>query len=188
MQCLNFYIVKDVILLSLVLLATYSDLRTRKIPNKLTINGILLGLLLCITTFAWSGGSFNLVHLGQGLLFSLGGILLAFGLGILPFMAGGLGGGDVKLLIMIGAFMGPQFTLWTALYTAICGGTIALFFIVKRFLKKEKLFAGFFSFATDYWQHLVYKTELVNTQEKQEKFPYSLAILGGVVLAFLNII
>jgi prepilin peptidase CpaA len=43
-----------------------------------------------------------------------------------------LGAGDVKLLVAIGALMGPTFTLWTLLGTALAGGALGLVYAWRR--------------------------------------------------------
>ncbi len=45
---------------------------------------------------------------------------------MLPFALGGLGGGDVKLLAALGAWLGPGDVLWLSLYTGVAGGVMAL--------------------------------------------------------------
>ena len=169
----------------LVVLAVISDLKTRKIPNQLTINGILCGIFLNMLIYGWANGSFDAFGLMAGLWFSFLGALLALVIGLAPFAVGGWGGGDVKLLMLIGAFVGVGQTFQTILYTAIAGGIVAVFYLIKRFLKKEKLFGNFLGTLKDYYNHYVYKTELVETESKQEKFPYSIAILAGLTASFI---
>jgi prepilin peptidase CpaA len=45
---------------------------------------------------------------------------------MVPFALEGLGGGDVKLLGAIGAWLGPWQALWTGLYAGVAGGVMAL--------------------------------------------------------------
>ncbi|MFC1595691.1 prepilin peptidase [Candidatus Margulisiibacteriota bacterium] len=177
-------LLKNIILLSLVLWATYSDIKTRKIPNKLTINGMLAGILIAMLVFAWQSGSFNPGGLWQGFISGFGGCLVALMLGVIPFAVGGLGGGDIKLLMLIGAFTGPVIALWTVLYTALAGGVVAVLFLIKRVIKKESLFGDFVKKLKEYKDHYVYQTELPKDSASGEKFPYSIAILAGLLMAF----
>jgi hypothetical protein len=64
-------------------------------------------------------------RLGRSWHASLGWFIgaLAF---IVPFALGGLGGGDVKLLAAIGAWLGPAGAFWVALYAGVAGGVMAL--------------------------------------------------------------
>ena len=101
--------------LTVAAIACITDLRTRRIPNVLTFGAALAGLLY---QFAIGG----IDALGQGLLGWLLGAVIFF----LPFALGGLGGGDVKLLAALGAWLGPVDALWLVLYSGIAGGIMAL--------------------------------------------------------------
>ena len=82
-------------LLVLLAAAAVADARTRRIPNRLTLAGILLGLLLAIT----GGGpaAFASALAGSGAAFAAFFVLYALG---------GMGAGDVKLVAAAGAFLG----------------------------------------------------------------------------------
>ena len=95
--------------------ACVTDLRTRRIPNVLTIGAALAGLVFQFAT----GG---VEALGQAALGWLLGALVF----LLPFALGGLGGGDVKLLAALGAWLGPADALWLVLYTGVAGGVMAV--------------------------------------------------------------
>lgn len=99
---------------ALLLAAAWSDLRSRRIPNALTMSGLAAGLLL--------RGIAGPEALVEGLV----GILLALVV-TLPFlMLGVIGGGDVKLLMAIAGFMGPRDFLWAAAIIAIIGGMVGV--------------------------------------------------------------
>ena len=101
--------------LAIASLACVTDLRTRRIPNVLTFGAALAGLLYQFV----SGGIDGLGHAALGWL--VGAVIF-----ILPFALGGLGGGDVKLLAALGAWLGPGDVLWLSLYTGVAGGVMAL--------------------------------------------------------------
>ena len=103
------------ILLAMVLIAAAIDVRTRRIPNWLTFSSLLLGLAL---QYAAAGP--------KGLLLGLLGVLVGGGLFFVPFLLGGMGAGDLKLMAAAGAFLGPQGALWAVLCTGIAGGVLAL--------------------------------------------------------------
>ena len=71
------------------------DVRTRRIPNSLTLPGIVFGLLLHLLLGGWR-------QLGASVWAGIvcGLVFLAF------YLAGGMGGGDVKLLAGVGAWTG----------------------------------------------------------------------------------
>ena len=105
-----------VIVLTLVLaIATWTDLRSRLIPNWLTFSTIGLALL----AHAWFGGF-------PGLLFSLAGLGTGFGLFIALYVAGGMGAGDVKLMAAIGAVVGAYGALVSGMLAILVGGVYAL--------------------------------------------------------------
>ena len=110
----------DWVLLGLVLLAAFLDLRTRRIPNWLTVSGFAIGL------------AFRVPH-GAGPFFDgLAAGLIAFGLALPVFALGGLGGGDVKLLAAVGTFLGVE-RLWAALLvTVLAGGALATVAVVRQ--------------------------------------------------------
>ncbi len=99
----------------LSLTACLFDLKQRRIPNVLTFGGAAVALAFSL----WTGGFAGLVMAAAG--WAVG--LLAF----LPIFAlRGIGGGDVKLLAALGAWIGPGQAVWLALWTALSGGVFAL--------------------------------------------------------------
>ena len=104
------------LLIPMAIVITYMDVRYRRIPNKLVVVTLLGGLAL--NTFF--GGS-------QGLLLSLGGFALAFGLMFFFHVFGTMGAGDVKLFAAIGAVNGLSLVLPTLIVVALTGGLLAIF-------------------------------------------------------------
>lgn len=111
------------ILSGLLLAATLSDLRTRRIPNALVIYGSALGLCLQVLAPAHAG-------LVPGVEPGLGTALLggATGLALLlpMYLVRALGAGDVKLLAMVGVWLGAQGVLYATLWTMVAGGVLSL--------------------------------------------------------------
>ena len=103
----------------LAIMITYMDVRYRRIPNKLVLAILLAGLT--INTFF--GGS-------RGLLTSLGGLGLSFGIMFLLHVFGTMGAGDVKLFAAIGAVNGLSLVIPTLLLVALTGGVLAIFMMV----------------------------------------------------------
>ena len=62
----------------------------------------------------------------SGFVFSLSGTLLGIGLLIVPYLMGGMGAGDAKLLGSVGAILGPKGVFIAFLFTAIAGGIYAV--------------------------------------------------------------
>jgi prepilin peptidase CpaA len=95
--------------------ATFTDLRSRRIPNWLVVPFMLAGLVVPAWLFGWHGFGQSMEGFGLGALV----------FGILSWVAG-MGMGDVKLVAAIGAWVGPQQLLLAMVLTAMTGGLIAL--------------------------------------------------------------
>ncbi len=117
----------DIVLFTILIPALYYDLRKNIIPNFLTYGGIAFGLLMVFIL-----GDTNQI---QGHLF---GLVLGFGLFYIFFLFGWVGGGDVKLMGVIGVLKGVVFLVQAIVWTAIFGGIIGiLIFFYGIFTKKS---------------------------------------------------
>ena len=92
----------------------YFDLTRHRIPNLLTYSGMAAGLLI-----------FLLFRRDQIANFPVA-FLIAFGVYYVCYLFGWLGGGDVKLMAMVGLLGGTRFLAEVMLYSAVIGGLIAL--------------------------------------------------------------
>ena len=152
-----------------VCVATYSDLRWRKIPNCLTLPAIALGFLLNFLGNSWNG-----------LLSASFGFLVGMGLLMLPYLLGGMGGGDVKLMGALGALLGSHAILNVFLYTSLVGGGIAIAVAVANkslieMLRRIWIFLKcVFLFRAPSTGALVFK--------KSPTMPYGVAIGAGTIL------
>jgi len=88
-------ILAGAVLLSLI--AGWTDLRSRRIPNWLTVPGLLLGIAANTVLGGWSGLATSLKGVAVGLALLLPFVLLR-----------SLGAGDWKLAGALGAFVGPK--------------------------------------------------------------------------------
>lgn len=118
-------------LVMLVIAAAVIDVQSYRIPNWLTVGGMLLGL-------AWNTAVAPAPF--TGFLWALGG--LAVGLvALLPFYAlRVMGAGDVKLMAMVGAFLGLPAILLAILFTFVAGGIVAVTFALSQ--KSARRLAG----------------------------------------------
>jgi prepilin peptidase CpaA len=105
------------LLAALVVIAAILDFRTHRIPNWLVLAGVATGL-------AWQMVYPALV--GGGLGFALKGMLVGFALLLPLYLLRAMGAGDVKLMAMVGTFLGPWDVASAALLSFIAGGVIAL--------------------------------------------------------------
>lgn len=112
----------DAVALVVCALAVGSDLRTRRIPNWLTVSAGAAGLLLGAGFGAMSAGVAGALHglLGATAAGVLG--LVVFGV---PAAFGLVGMGDVKLVAALGSLLGLPVALPLALYIALAGGAVA---------------------------------------------------------------
>ncbi len=100
--------------------AVASDLRFHRIPNWLTLPALLAALIVS----PWAGAT-------SGPLESALGAALGFALLIGPYAFGGMGAGDVKALMVLGAWLGPEATLGAAVWAVIAGGAFSLIILVR---------------------------------------------------------
>jgi prepilin peptidase CpaA len=111
----------DVLSLAVGLLALAWDLKHRAIPNWIAGSGIAGGVVL------------HMFESGlRGLGVALEGALLGFGLFLIFYLAGGMGGGDVKLMAAFGAMLGPGGIVLAGLLAAGLGGVFAVGWLLCR--------------------------------------------------------
>lgn len=158
-------------IITLLSLCTYSDIKAMKIPNKCTFVFLILGV---ITNTAFLGP--------PGIIRSFKGILLVFILVIVPYIIGGIGGGDVKMLAAIGSIGGHLFAVRTIVFTAIIGAIISFCILVYE----KRLKTGL----ANVWKYIcstVLIQRVIVIEESKDKivyFPYGIAISAGTILTF----
>src|SRR5262245_2132815 len=101
--------------------AAVVDLRTRRVPNWLTLGTAVCGIALTASQSGAAGATAAATGLVVGMLVMLPGHIL-----------GGTGGGDVKLLAAMGTLLGPHRVLFAFAYSAIVGAVLALFVAARR--------------------------------------------------------
>ena len=102
-------------LLALLIVALITDMRGRRIPNILVLAGLVIG----VTGHVWFSGITGLVLAALGTCVGL--------LCLLPFYAAGaMGAGDVKLMAVCGAFLGPVHVVVAAVAALVAGGVIGI--------------------------------------------------------------
>ena len=97
----------------------FHDARSRRIPNQLTLTALLAGFAVRATVGGW-----------VGLESALWGTLLAGGIFFLLFVVGGMGGGDVKLMAAVGAWVGVGQVTPILLASALAGGVLAILYMI----------------------------------------------------------
>jgi prepilin peptidase CpaA len=111
--------------------AAWHDIRHRRIPNAIVFSGAALGILLNTAVPAGLGFLSPLPG-GLGFLDAIYGVGLGLAV-MLPFyLLRMMGAGDVKLVTMVGAFLGPTGLMGAILGTFVAGGILALAYAVKH--------------------------------------------------------
>ena len=120
-------------LFSALLVVSYIDLDHQIIPDVITLPGIGLGVLAAVTVLP-----IGFLDSVLGLLVG-GGVLLGLAW-ISPYLFGkeGMGGGDIKLLAMIGAFLGWKPVVLTMLIGAIVGALVGATLITLKVLRRDQ--------------------------------------------------
>jgi prepilin peptidase CpaA len=93
----------------------FIDLRTRRVPNVLTMTLATIGI-------GCAAGGIS----GLTVVASVLGLALGLGLMLPGYLFGATGAGDVKLMAAAGALLGPAHILLAFVYTALAGGVLAL--------------------------------------------------------------
>lgn len=136
-------IIRIALLAALCVGASITDLWKGKIYNWMTFPVMLAGLIIGFL----QGGT-------NGLIFSALGLAAGLGLFILGFIWGGIGAGDIKMLMALGTLTGPIFLLYSLVYTiaaalifslilyAMTGRLKYLFKNVKLFFQRAYLTRG----------------------------------------------
>ena len=145
----SWYTLGGLIFSFLLLVCALTDGDSGMIFNRVTYPGILLGLL------------FSLLQGKIALAF--GGMLLlgvAFGL-VLLLSRGGMGGGDLKMALMIGAFCGTQGAFLTFVLSSLSGFIYVVYLFLRRRAKRKlEIRFGIFLSGGSYLAYL-YGTELL---------------------------
>jgi len=162
--------------------ATFTDLRDRRIPNWLVLPFLLVGIVLSPWRPDWggSGHSFGWHGLGQSFA-GMGLGLLVFGF---LFWLGGMGGGDVKLCAALGAWIGPVQMFWALFFTSLAGGLMVLCWITYRMvIRKLLLKAGDLVFGRKQ-NGMSDEPETSLAELLKRKMPYEPAIAMGTLVSF----
>ena len=149
--------------------AIIDDLARRRISNWIPCTAFAAGLILQTVESGWRGA-------GSALLGTVTGacVFLIF------YLLGGMGGGDVKLMAGFGSVLGVQRLLEAALWTAGCGGVMAVLVIAVRTTR-------------DFWRNKKSGPAVVadgaesapRQTRRADSIPYAPAIAAGVWLSLV---
>lgn len=159
-----------------VAVCLYTDLTERKIYNSVVLCGIVTALVINIT----------LLNITEGIVFTFAGLFTGILLLIIPFIVGGLGAGDVKMLGMIGAFTGYGIVVQIMLASAVVGGIYALIVMLagrKLMSRMWKIIQGFYLFAVT--KKVVYCSNIKDKDAEKNAIPYGVALSAGVIIIYV---
>ena len=164
---------------AVVTVATFTDLRSRRIPNWLVFPFLLLGIVSSPWRFDWQAGAGGFGWHGIGQCFA--GLGLGFLIYGIMFFMGGMGAGDVKLCAAIGAWIGPMQLLVGLVATSIIGGIMVFCWAIL---------GGFFIdlFRGPGKEHSKHgESNPVRANPLKRKMPYAPAIALGTLFSFFSL-
>ena len=144
--------------------ACIDDLRRRQIANWIPASALASGVVLQTVQHGWRGTGAALLGTVSG-----AGVFLIF------YLLGGMGGGDVKLMAGFGALLGAKRLFEAALWTAGCGGIMALVVIAAGLVR-------------DLWTRRASSGSKTapSADRKADSIPYAPAIAAGVWLSLVG--
>jgi prepilin peptidase CpaA len=159
--------------LALTLSAALLDWHSRRIPNWLTVPGLLIGV-----------GTHSVLTGWHGTLFALEGAALALVLLIPLVLLRALGAGDWKLMGAVGAFLGPILFLFVLLGSIFASGIMAVVQVLRvgRVMETLRnmvvLVKGFFAFG------LKKNPQISLDNPRLLKLPFGVAVAAATIVCF----
>jgi prepilin peptidase CpaA len=156
-------------------LGALTDVRDKKIPNRLTYSGIVAGLAVRVAFLGW-----------EGLWGGLGGMFLAGGIFFVLFLLGAMGGGDVKLVAAVGTWAGIAQVGNILVVSALAGGILAACYVLfDGQVRQTLLNTG--ELVRHHWTSGFQPHPVLNVREQETiRIPYGLAVAIGTLYCVGN--
>lgn len=158
--------------IALAIVTASTDLTCRRIPNRV----IAIGLAAALVVQVWLHGPL------AGGADWLAGALTGFAV-LLPFyLLRGMAAGDVKLLLTIGAWVGPAMTVHIALATFVIGGIWSLW-VTLRHGRTRQLLVNLWCIVSSAWRPGRRQARNIEYQQFESvgSLPYGVAIAAGTL-------
>ena len=167
------------LLLLLLFLSAFADLKTDRIPNGFVLLGIILGVL---------GSLWN----GSDIRHTVVSMLLAFLLLYPLFKIGAMGAGDIKVLMMIGSFVEVKELIAIIVMSFVIGAACSLIKLLSEHNGRERMyyFLSYLSDVTRTRQWKIYGEHTVQDYKQycRNKIHFTVPILFSVVLRIGGVI
>ena len=156
--------------------AAGTDWRSRRIPNRLTVPAVVLGVGVNTALHGWTGTKAALAGAGLMLLLFLPVVWLR-----------ALGAGDAKLMVALGTFLGPLQVLGVLFVTVLVSGLMAVVLMVRQRTVKQtlrnmgELVKGFVVFG--FQPHPVIRLE----NQQLSSVPFGVAAAVATLICFSGI-
>jgi len=123
-----------IILSSALIIITFIDLKEQIIPDIISLPGIVIGLILSFIV-----PYISFINSVLGVLVGGGIILIIALVGSKIFKKEAMGGGDVKLAAMIGAFLGWRYTIISLFFGFFLGALAGIFLVLSKVKSREDM-------------------------------------------------
>ena len=166
----------------LLLAAAWVDVRSHRIPNRLVFAGAALGLLLNSVLPEGYGFTSSLPG-ALGLWKALAGLGIGLAVMLPLYLLRAMGAGDVKLVAMVGAFLGPDATIGAVLLILISGGLLALIVTLRQGTLGRLTSNLRTMLTTAFFKAVLHETPTLDAAPVSAgKLPYGVAIAAGTAL------
>lgn len=182
----------------------FTDAETQFLPDKLTLPGLALGLVFSLivpvndlasqllpglVSVPASHFSPHLLSVLDAVLGAAAGASFLYGAGAIYFRARGVEGmgfGDVKLMAMVGAFLGIKLTIFTIFAASIAGSCFGLWTMFVVWLKRTRRHRASNLEPASKARHLAWKSAVIALRRHQIPFGVFLGSMAMIALFFGN--
>lgn len=167
-------LIKYILIVSLVSICLYTDIKYKKVKNKVLMPFALLGLMINLGVYGMSGVRNSVIA-----------ALIPFLILFLLYALRTLGAGDVKLFCVIGILGGENFIINNMLYSFVASGILSLFIIIRRknFIKRIKYFFNYFVCLILSRKFVPYSD--FNEHTSRDKFQFVYGIFIGTIMQII---